>query len=728
MFKKKPTIKNLSPLRSSDRRKIADQIISDYKIEIPSHPPAEPSGDDSSTANPALPTLSTIRNSLIPENCLSARFTTTAGPELREVQGTVYVGTHSDGEERVLWFKIEHGPGADGRLYPTVYTLWHNPKLVPLLHTPELVMRKLHGGADLMTPGLANEPPFPERAVKDAVVAVASLDRETVPLFVGICEIDISALTEVRGTKGHAVRGLHWEGDELWAWSPSSRPGQPAPEYIQGWSDEEEDGEGEAGEIQEGVEGLALGDRETALAVSSAEQVGEPSDEQAEEAPEIEEKEPTTKEIDEAFEKAFIYSLYKLKQDNPSAPNHGLSLPISPSALISNMITPYLPIYSAQQAQYYQIKKTSWKNVKKFIKYLDKQALVKSKDRSGQETVILDVDFDDRRVGEFVPYRIPSRSALEWPGKSSTAAGKKPATSSADGDPSVGQTLTVQNLYRPTSKLTPTIFPSLGSSNPSNYYKYSDVSTHLDQYIQSQNPPIVDPANKRILSLNPFLANTIFTSSSAEDKTTISRGKTTRDFLLRRLVEDSSMMAPHYVILKPGQALADVKPKAGAAPKATITLERRTGSKTVTRVSNLEVFGIIPNLLAEELQKKCASSTSVSQATGAPKGVMEVLIQGDQRKALETALTRRGLKSHSNARLPHRSLPPQARRHPRPARNMVPACPGNGRNVPGLVSLKTGQPLPICVPRARGFDMGIVAVMERPEDVAEYAVHPAHLE
>ncbi|KKK23275.1 stress responsive A/B barrel domain protein [Aspergillus rambellii] len=49
-------------------------------------------------------------------------------------------------------------------------------------------------------------------------------------------------------------------------------------------------------------------------------------------------------------------------------------------------------------------------------------------------------------------------------------------------------------------------------------------------------------------------------------------------------------------------------------------------------------------------------------------------------------------------------------------------------NVPGLVSLKTGQPLPICVPRARGFDMGIVAVMERPEDVAEYAVHPAHLE
>ncbi|KAL2796747.1 hypothetical protein BJX66DRAFT_323820 [Aspergillus keveii] len=638
MFKKKPIIKNLSPLRSSDRRKIADQIISDYKIEIPTNPPAESSTDDSAP-NTSRPTLTSIRNALLPENCLSARFTTTAGPDLREVQGTVYVGTHSDGEERVLWFRIDQGPGADKRLYPTIYTLWHNPKIVPLLYTPELVMRKLRGGADLMTPGLANEPPFPEPAVKGAVVAVSSLDRETVPLFVGICEIDVSALGEVQGTKGHAVRGIQWEGDELWAWSPSSRPGVAAPEYIQGWDEEETSKKADVGEVAEGVQELALEEVQEAGEL----QTEEPAEEEAIEEPVVEEQEPTTKEIDDAFEKAFLYSLYKLKQDNPTTPNHGLALPISPSALISNLITPYLPIYTAQQAQFYQIKKTSWKNVKKFIKYLDKQVLVKSKDRSGQETVILDVDFDDRRVLNFVPYRLPNKNALESAGKS-TAAGKKPATT-GDGDPAVGQTFIVQNLYRPTSKLTPTIFPSLGSTNPSNYYKYSDISNHIDQYTQSQNPPIIDPQNKRIISLNPFLANTIFTSSSPEDRNTLARGKTTRDMLLKRLAEDSTLMAPHYAILKPGQTLSDVKPKAGAAPKVNVTLERRTGSKTVTKVSNLEIFGIIPNLLAEELQKKCASSTSVSQATGAAKGVMEVLVQGDQRKALETALTRRGLRS-----------------------------------------------------------------------------------
>ncbi|KAJ5166857.1 uncharacterized protein N7482_005638 [Penicillium canariense] len=624
-------IKNLSPLRSSDRRKIADQIIKDYQITVPAAPTDAPDGAPN-TASATTPTLSSIRNALLPENSLTARFTTTAGPDLREVQGIVYVGTLPDGDERVLWFKVEHGPGADKRMYPTVYTLWHNPNLLPLLYTPEMVMRKLRGGADLMTPGLANEPPFPKRAVQGAVVAVAGLDRETVPLFVGVCEIDVSALGEVQGTKGHAVRGLHWEGDELWAWSSSSRPGRPAPEYLKGWDEEESETE----ETKEAVGELTLEEKDVAVSEIPDDAPGTGED------PAVEEKEPTTKEVDDAFFNAFLYSLYKLKQDNPSATNHGLTLPVSPSILIANLITPYLPISSPQQVQYYNIKKTSWKNVKKFIKHLDKTQLVKSKDRSGQETYIWDIDFSDHRVERFVPYKLPSKSALEAASKPAASEGKTPAAT-GEADPAVGQTLNVQTLYRPTQKLTPDIFPASSSSNPKNYYKYSEVSSHLDQYLQSQN--LVSPENRRIINLNPFLANTIFTSSSSEDQGTLKRGKVTRDGLLKRIIEDHTFLQPHYAILKAGQTLADVKPKAGATPKAVVTLEKRTGSKTITKVSNLEIFGIIPSLLAEELQKKCASSTSVTQAVGAPKGVMEVLVQGDQRKVLDSALTRRGLKS-----------------------------------------------------------------------------------
>lgn len=203
---------------------------------------------------------------------------------MREVLGTVYVGSHPEfaGEERILWFKLEQGPGADGRIYPTVYSLWHNPRLVPLLYTPAFVMGKLFGGADLMTPGLANDPPFPSAAVKGATVAVSSLDSPTVPLFVGVCEIDVSALGDVQGSKGHAVRGLHWEGDELWSWSSSSRPGQPAPEFLEGWGEETQD-------VEEALEDLKLGEK------GEEKEQGEVLDQTVEEEPEEPEKEPTVK-------------------------------------------------------------------------------------------------------------------------------------------------------------------------------------------------------------------------------------------------------------------------------------------------------------------------------------------------------------------------------------------------------------------------------------------------
>ena len=116
-----------------------------------------------------------------------------------------------------------------------VYTLWKHPKLLPLLHTPDFVLQKLRSGADLMTPGLARGPPFPAKATKDSIVAVASLEKPSVPMVVGVCVIDVASLKQVQGAKGHAVRGEHWDGDEIWGWSHSGKPGGNAPDHIVGW-------------------------------------------------------------------------------------------------------------------------------------------------------------------------------------------------------------------------------------------------------------------------------------------------------------------------------------------------------------------------------------------------------------------------------------------------------------------------------------------------------------
>ncbi len=108
-----------------------------------------------------------------------------------------------------------------------------------------------------MIPGLARGPPFPSKATKGAVVAIASLEKPSVPMVVGVCEIDVSKLQEVQGAKGHAVRGDHWDGDEIWAWSSSGKPGASAPDAIIGW-----DIDNGPVDLGEGVGHLAVDDHE----------------------------------------------------------------------------------------------------------------------------------------------------------------------------------------------------------------------------------------------------------------------------------------------------------------------------------------------------------------------------------------------------------------------------------------------------------------------------------
>ena len=135
-----------------------------------------------------------------------------------------------------------------------MYTLWHNPGIVPLLHTGANVIARLQGGADLMIPGLVGGPPFPEKAKKGAMVAIAGHDSPSVPMAVGTCEVDVSALQQVRGEKGHAVQNVHWSGDEIWAWSASGNPGVAPPEHIAGWIKQDS----EMAELQQQTEDLDI--------------------------------------------------------------------------------------------------------------------------------------------------------------------------------------------------------------------------------------------------------------------------------------------------------------------------------------------------------------------------------------------------------------------------------------------------------------------------------------
>lgn len=156
---------------------------------------------------------------------------------------------------------------------------------------------------------------------------------------------------------------------------------------------------------------------------------------------------------------------------------------------------------------------------------------------------------------------------------------------------------------------------------------------------------MISSTNKRLINLNPILANAVFGGDSSLDKEVIAKGSVPRDALIDRILQSCS---PFWALLRNDETRETVKAKAGTAPKLQIILDTRSGNKTVTKVSGVEVFHINPQPLAEELQKACASSTSVSQLMGSsPKNpVMEIMVQGPQKDAVVKALEKRGVNRH----------------------------------------------------------------------------------
>ena len=314
-----------------------------------------------------------------------------------------------------------------------------------------------------------------------------------------------------------------------------------------------------------------------------------------------------------------------------------MNFPINQSLVISNLVLPYLPIYTPGQAASLHIKKTSWKNAKKFIKALDKQKLLKSKDRDGGECVIIDIDFDNETFTNFKPYKLPKKETQSAE-SGGGGGGKAIAADSSPGDNSIGQKLQKINLFRPKESLSP-IFEASNAS-VRGLYLPTELRPIIASYLESEN--LVSEKNKRLVNLNPILANAVFNGNSSLDREVIAKGSVPRDALTDRILQ---ACIPHWAILRNDETRESVKAKSGTAPKIQITLETRSGNKTVTKLSGVEVFHIGPQPLAEELQKACASSTSVGHLVGSsPKNpVQEIMVQGPQKEAVVKALEKRGV-------------------------------------------------------------------------------------
>ena len=146
-------------------------------------------------------------------------------------------------------------------------------------------------------------------------------------------------------------------------------------------------------------------------------------------------------EIDEAFKIAAIYGLYQVKTSETQST---VSLPLTSSTLISNHLNPYLPEPYAQ----YNFKKTSWKKAATFLKkYMEKEGLIKTKDRGG-ELVILSINWNHKLIVEFQPYPLERKEA------------EKTETTDTSSSALTTQTLQVRELFKPSGKVLRAILES----------------------------------------------------------------------------------------------------------------------------------------------------------------------------------------------------------------------------------------------------------------------------
>jgi translation initiation factor 2D len=223
--------------------------------------------------------------------------------------------------------------------------------------------------------------------------------------------------------------------------------------------------------------------------------------------------------------------------------------------------------------------------------------------------------------------------------KKDTQSSSMPAqeTSATDSDPSVGQQLKIKTLYRGKEKLS----QLFGDLDYRNYYSTLELRNILSTYVEKEQ--LVSQDNRRMISINPFMANNLVDSANPNHKAFFHRGVIPRDTLAEVFLAGCS---PFYLIVRETSKVdQSQKPKAGHPPKLTITIETRTGNKTVTKVSGLEAYYIPPQPLADELRKSCAGSTSVEKMIGSSdkNPIMEVLVQGPQSDPILRSLQKRGV-------------------------------------------------------------------------------------
>ncbi|XP_077190918.1 eukaryotic translation initiation factor 2D isoform X4 [Paroedura picta] len=460
-------------------------------------------------------------------------------------------------------------------LYPTVYTLWAHPDLLPAFTTWPPVLHKLVGGADLMLPGVV-VPSAGLPQIDPGTLCAITLVGNRAPVAVGVSTMSTVEMLAA-GMKGKGFTVLHTYMDQLWSFGDKtclptilSLEGEPGTEHAE---EEEQDDKSEEGKVSENslpvdsslptdignmslnetMEGAEVGGNEEPSEDGAAESVeeGNLDDPQV-----LEDSRSPQEQMDALLHQCFFHSLKcKVKKSE---------LPLLTSTFLRNYMFSCCP-----KGQQIDIKKSSYKKFSKFLQLMQQQKILQVKELSKGVESIVDVDWRHVSIRSFV---VPEIASSESPAQDSKGA---------DGE-QLYHPPEIIPLYGVSSKMAP-LFQESGYKKGSTLSS-SEVRSAVINYVKINE--LVEETNKKCLDqLQPFHQVTF---------------------------------AGHEPIVRKG----NIDP-------IDITIAQRSSNKKVTIIKNLELYGLDPQAVANILQQKVQASATVTTLPGT-KDRAQVQIQGNQ--------------------------------------------------------------------------------------------------
>ncbi|NXK89790.1 EIF2D factor, partial [Formicarius rufipectus] len=509
---------------------------------------------------------------------------------------------HSHKGEAVTVYMNHRNPilfEVEKALYPTVYTLWVYPDLLPAFSTWPPVLQKLAGGADLMLPGVVVPPSgFPQ--VERGTLCAVTLLGNRAPVAVAVATMSTAEMLAA-GMKGKGFAVLHTYLDHLWEYGDKSSPPTLAP-LVPDCAGNEEEQQGKepvSSSPPEPVQHVGIGDLSLKEGDNCAQLQGReelPEDRGAEPAESAstedqqgpEDSRTPQEQMDALFNQCFFHALKcKVKKSD---------LPLLTSTFLRSHMFSCCPA-----GQQLDIKKSSYKKFSKFLQCMQHQKILQVKELNKGVESIVEVDWKHPDIKAFaVPEGFSSASAAQ--------------DSRNEDREQVYHAPEIIPLYGVSNKMIP-LFQESGHRKGS-ILSSSEVRTIIINYVKTNE--LVDETNKNLVKVNAILCDCLLDKSEQDE---ISHLKW--DDLLSRCFHRLQRL--HQVTFFGQEPVV----RKGNIEPIDITIAQRSSNKKVTIIKNLELYGLDPQCVANILQQKVQASATITPVPGA-KDRVQVQIQGNQ--------------------------------------------------------------------------------------------------